>query len=868
MGTLLLLACLCTLPAHAAEESGEGNYLWYVEGHGTLYLSIDGGISYGELPGLREAQEKTGQDYAYTTSVFPLPGGGVRVTARDRWGTEDSFRRDYSAAELAATLAKADPTNNIRVLCTNGQGMTLAVRLVYTTENAPYTGDIMADWRYPQEAYQLLYSTDGVTWQEQPWPEGLNSAEEAWWDGENFYIYDGMNSSYHGGGTLVSYVDVYACSPDGLHWTTEEGEYDGDPAISSWDIGAVVGPYRFERYEGEVYLLKKDDWSTGVLLPHMGEEMRAQGLTIEDLKAWYGPDDTVFVAAYGTGPGIRSFSLEYPVSSLDWCLENLSAPFREPEDFVWNDPVALATAGEYIPCFHVTQRELLRNDGSGWKRVEKVPFKAKFSLLDHNGKDFMVTDQSTGLLYFSEDGLTWTGTDAVRPADWKAGAFNRIECAAAWTGEGYILSRKAWEHKHGIMGAGGGTWFMDNTRVFFLDENLRLTDTYDFGRLVEDVGYWNGAYYAQVANSEGLTQQGWGWEDEEGYFDGRLGSTLDRSTDGRTWTALESEYLNTEKIMIRQRGGEKRGNLPTNDPAKPLRCVAQLDRWRFILYDRYEGHIDVYLMRDNANDMTYLGLEEEIRSRWITPGSLTAAYTLDGKVEVTVTDLSTPSMKYSVTYTPEELDSWKTGDHNLVYRGLYYVDEQRGDGVDVGLLELINGEKELCYRDGTTAGKYMYLDSVPWSNSVELLPYSGKDFMLLDKADGKVYLSSDGKTWREAAGEWMVRNRAYDAWHYAFLWTGDHYVGICLLAEDSGDGSHSVSWREWKKESKQVLLLDEDLNVLGTTDFVTYTTSLGYRDGVCWVNVAERLYRSYDGGRTWEETDIGQVRECLRKQKA
>lgn len=860
-GMILLLACLCAVPAHAAEEN---SYLWYVEGYGTLHLSTNGGISYGELPGLRETQEETGQDYSCTTAVTQLPDGGVRVTARDRWGTETAFQRDYSAAELSAILAKAEPTDNVQVLCTNGQGMTLAVRLVYTTESAPWTGDIMADWRYPQEAYQLLYSTDGVTWREQPWPEEMNSAEEAWWDGENFYIFDGWNTTYHVDGTLVSYVDVYASSPDGLHWTTGEWEYQGDPAIPSWDIGAVVGPYRFERYEGEVYLMRKDDWDTGVLLPHMGEGMREKCLTIEDLKAWYGPDDTVFVAAYGTGPGIRSFTLGYPVSSLDWCLENLSVPFREPEEFVSNGSVSLATAHEYIPHLNVNLRELLRNDGSGWKRVEEVPFQAKFSLLDHNGKDFMVTDQSSGLLYFSEDGLIWTGTDAVRPADWKAGAFNRIECAAAWTGNGYILSRKAWEHRHGMMGIGGGTWFADNTKVFFLDESHRLTGSYDFGRLVEDVGYWNGAYYAKVANSDGQTQSGWG--DEEGRFDGRLGSTLYRSTDGRTWTALGSEYLDTEEMMICPQGGERRGNLPTNDPAKPLRCVAQLDRWRFILYDRYQGHIDVYLMRDNANDMTYLGLEEEIRSRWITPGSLTAAYTPDGKVEVTVTDLSTPGMKYSVTYTPEELDNWKSGDYHLSYRGNGI--EQRGDGIDVGLLELAKGEKEVCYRDRTTDGKYQYLDSVPWSNSVELLPYSGKDFMLLDKADGKVYLSADGKTWREAAGDWMVRNRAYDAWQYVFLWTGDHYVGICLLAEDSGGGSHDVGWREWKQESKQVLLLDENLNVLETVDFDTYTTSLGYRDGLCCLNVTGCLYRSADGGRTWEETDIGQVRECLREQRA
>ncbi len=66
---------------------------------------------------------------------------------------------------------------------------------------------------------------------------------------------------------------------------------------------------------------------------------------------------------------------------------------------------------------------------------------------------------------------------------------------------------------------------------------------------------------------------------------------------------------------------------------------------------------------------------------------------------------------------------------------------------------------------------------------------------------------------------------------------------------------------------EQVLLLDENLNMLKTVDFDTYTTSLGYRDGVCYVNVTGCLYRSADGGRTWEETDIGQVYSCLQEQK-
>ena len=494
-----------------------------------------------------------------------------------------------------------------------------------------------------------------------------------------------------------------------------------------------------------------------------------------------------------------------------------------------------------------------------------VPFPAKFDLLPYNGKTFVVVDQLSGELYFSADGLNWTATAAVRPTDWEPGTYNTILPATAWTGKGYLVARKAWEYGHGPMSGLGGHWFEGNTRVYFLDENLQLTDTYDFGRLVEAVGSHDGCYYAKVSDSTGTNQLA-GAEDR---VEWDAGSALYVSKDGKTWEKLPDIYLDYDEVMITTKGGSGVGNLPTGDPEKPLRSVAQLDRWRFILYERAEGYFDIYLMRGNANDMVRLNLEEEIKSRWITPGELSAAYTADGNVRLTMRDMSTPAMEYSVTYIPRELDAMRDeGTGDWAFRSTWYGEEQKGAGVDVALLRLLNGEREVAYRDGSTRGKFMYLENVPWSNSVELLEYSGKDFMVLDKVDGKLYLSADGKTWREATGDWVVNKRVHNYWEYAFVWTGEHYLGVCILADDiAGDGGKVVGHREWARENCEVACLDENLKYrkIANLDAVLFTTAVGCQDGICYVQLQDgRLLKSPNGGWGWLETDVTQIRECLR----
>lgn len=326
--------------------------------------------------------------------------------------------------------------------------------------------------------------------------------------------------------------------------------------------------------------------------------------------------------------------------------------------------------------------------------------------------------------------------------------------------------------------------------------------------------------------------------------------------------------------MISTKGGSGVGNQPTGDANKPLRMVAQLDGYRFALKEIWGSGYTVGLMMNNAQDWMELdGLREAIQSHWIIPGEVSARYTADGKVEVTVTDLSTPGMKCSVSYSAAFLDeSLKTGvrtEDGVWDR--YHIDdpeeEQSKPGIaDVAVMSLPNGEREIVYRTAATDGKFMYYDSVPWSNSVELLPFSGKDFMVPDKVGGKIYLSSDGVSWREATGNWITRNQAHNYWEYAFVWTGEHYLGVCMLVDEiAGDGQKVVGHREWARENYKVACLDENLNYIRIANFDEYefTTAVGYRDGVYYVQLQNGLLFHGPDGRGWIETDVLQVRDAL-----
>ena len=855
--TTLFAVALCAgaVSAQAAVTSGGTEYVWYTDmGRGEynendqfvsyegprLYISADQGGSYAELPGLRETQRRTGLSYVLTVEANAADDGGLSVKGRDIWSAEYTWFRDYSAQEIAAALKNPTVVTPIHVFATNGT-VTVGSRYVedYGNDDPTQpgsTGGNLLTGTYAGE--RIVYSTDGVTWlpADQEKGEYYSSIGSGWWDG----------SAFHAG----DYV-----SADGIHWVkTEEEQVDPTFALS-----CELGPYRFEYAEaagGEwgVYLMDRTSLDTGVLLPHMGQAARDKWMSIGKLRAWYGPNDTVILAAYDIYSRERLMvAIDYPISSLDWCLENLRTQFRTVSQQAGNGAgVILGVTGRERVEYN---KELLRYTAeTGWQRVN-TPFHRVQQFYPYNGKTFVV--KGDGKLYTSADGLSWECLDGRGLGD----EWDWREYAFAWDGNRYISCRRTVEYSSGRGGTWGKRYDPACTQVRFLNEKFETVSSYDFGRQVEAVGYLDGVYYTQVSDGAGVSTND--------YRD--AASTLYRSSDGKTWTPLSDEYLMEDELFVPGYGGDKKGNLPTGDPSKPLRMEAKLDNYRLVLKRRWNDDSYVVGLRlGNAQDWVELeGSREAIQNSWIIPGEVSARYAEGGRVEVTVTDLSTPSMKCVLSYTAETLNGLLAAGLRVEdgVWDLYHVDEPEEEqgkaGVaDVAVMDLPNGEREIVYRTAATGGKYMYYDSVPWSNSVMLPAYSGKDFMVLDKADGKVYLSADGVGWREATGAWIVDNRQYDSWRYSICWVGDHYIACGLLGRDSGGGGRDPAVREYVGDSRKVVLLDEDLNKIGEGDQKVSLGRVGFRDGVCYLNDLV-TYRSTDGGRTWEITDIYQVHECL-----
>lgn len=895
--TLFAVAC----PVHAAVVSGGTEYLWYTEdgnqtrndygdvigfGGQKFFLSNNGGVSYTQLPEIQETSRRSWTDYDVRVSA--LEDGGLRIEGRsvfDEESTPYTLHWDYSAVRLAELLAKAE-LNPVEVLADNGK-VAVGVRLVSDFENGQeifvpnYSALRQKNWET-----QLVWSADGETWDLCEYPEELTVSRysmDAWWDNGAFYLRE--SSSLPNGYT----------SADGKLWTAIKLL----PVPSDLVLTADWGRYHFEVVQpkddpndwyDEVYLMDQNTRDVGVLLPHMGEGIRANGIGVNEFTAVAGPNDTVVLTVSNQAGG--TFSLDYPVSSLDWCLENLSTPFRDktqPAQLVSDGTVSLAKVAEHYRDNNAYRREgeLLCNDGSGWRKVE-TPFSCVFKLLPYNGKTFMALDTATGRqrLYASADGLNWAEVDTLRPPSMdESKAWGYADYTFFWTGDRYYVGMKAGEYRHGMMGMGGGNWYGKNTLVWFLDEDFHILSSHDFGRLVERVRYIDGTYYAEVVKNEGTSDH-----QVSGYS---TSNTIYRSTDGENWTALPKEYVELnalpEKsideynddipdVLYAPMGGSLKGNLPTGDPNKPLRTVAQVGKWRFVLdKDSYRGTW-AGLLRENASDFIGLPeLNEAIQANWITPGEIEAEQLADGRIRVTVTDLSTPSMKCSVIYTTEELDGRPVT--TMGYRVGWTTDNSKPGVADLTLVDMANGEKELVYRSEATDGKFMWYESVPWSNSIRLLPFSGKDFMVLDLADGKLWRSEDAHTWREATGDFLALSRGYETVEYRLHWTGKNYLACCYLDNGKTGDAKRVS-----REGSKVFLLDGELNVISSHDFGRGVERLGIYKGVFyaevgleswdergrygvidtgWQEPTNTLWRSSDGVN-WEETDIIQVRNCLR----
>ena len=124
-----------------------------------------------------------------------------------------------------------------------------------------------------------------------------------------------------------------------------------------------------------------------------------------------------------------------------------------------------------------------------------------------------------------------------------------------------------------------------------------------------------------------------------------------------------------------------------------------------------------------------------------------------------------------------------------------------------------------------------------------------------------MYRSADGLTWRPAAGTWLKDLWADDQWAAYGLglhWTGDRYIACATLWKQRKSGMEAVGYK------KDVIFLDEELNLLSTYNFDTRVYGVGSLDGVYYAETGGYLYRSADGLH-WERSDVREIQEMLVK---
>lgn len=912
-----LTLCVGAVSAQAAVVSGGVEYLWYTEdGRQTwedgrvvafsgerFFLSADGGVSYAQFPEFQAASQAGWTDYDVRVSA--LDGGGLRVEARSTFGEAGApytQRWDYTAGKLSQILAGAEQ-NPVRVLVDNGS-VRVGVRTIHDYENGDETlAPNVSAWRQQNWEEQLVWSADGEHWSLCQYPEDFTYSYhmEGWWDGA-FYL---KKHDYD--------PDGYT-SPDGVSWSYLEEL----PIISDLCLTADCGRYHFEvvlpngsdGWYNEVYLMEGNDRDKGVLLPHMGEGIRANEIGVNEFTATAGPNDTVVLTVSNRAGAM--FSLDYPVSSLDWCLENLSKPFRETTRMAAEASyggLTLAKVAEHYRNANSYEQEgeLIRNDGTGWKKVENVPFSCVFRLLPFNGKTFLVEDNATGRhrLYASVDGLAWTEITALRPQDMEGDVKDYVRYAVTWTGSGYLACREA-----GYYGNRAGGWlYKGNTSVYLLDESFALVGSYDFDRNVQAVGFQDGVYYAQVSDSEGTQWRGVyhvGYDEngnpvydtEPGYYNQYAPSTLYRSTDGRNWER-------TELLQIQDALRKNEGGLAALGTAKRKigpEGAADLGNFHFYL-DYEEVSVDersktgrrptIMVTSENGYGGPVPGAGEAIQNAWITPGLLSVRLDETGQVELTVQDLFSDGMKAVVRCGTGELDNITAGGGER-WNGVYDNEATHSDKTWLTLHEVsgsgytrgedreliwsrVGGDEGYTYRSNVldcTLGQLHLTKDVPWSGRILLFPYNGKTFLIYDRDSGEFYASEDGLGWQKAEADWINNHRDFlsggreGSLGYAFVWTGERYLVSCdLHALNAGTWEY-----EYHPDNTKALLLDENFQLVGSYDFGRPVEAVGFLDGFYYAQVsteAEKtdpncleLYRSTDG-MNWEKTEALYLREGL-----
>lgn len=391
-------------------------------------------------------------------------------------------------------------------------------------------GTITAGVRYRDDGEAgPVYTTDGVNWRDGVCGESLSLISHGHYAGGRFWLYE----------SAMYYFGPVFCSDDGIHWRRLEH----DEPVSGWAKGtAQVGDHRFELSQQGTLWLTRAAGNSGIAaaLP-VFREMAPPDTNyfgFYDIQAYYGPGDTVVVDLYDSSYRYDGSKLtaSFTKDSLDWVLENQGSFLRMDGNSKTTDGkltirqrlAGMDAADPYGNGEYVIEYSY---DDLHYARFPDAPWGGDCQLLPYNGKTFMVLDLETADIFASEDGSAWKSLRGtyLRPNlpeevyPYATSASVRMQ----WTGSEYVTCQRIAEGIYGMVGTGGGFWYDPaSTKICWADADFQVTEEYDFDRQVMGVGYYGGAWYAQVKDDPEMGER---------YFDWSGSDTLYVSRDKKNW---------------------------------------------------------------------------------------------------------------------------------------------------------------------------------------------------------------------------------------------------------------------------------------------------------------------------------------------
>lgn len=419
---------------------------------------------------------------------------------------------------LAVSALAAGSNGEIEVIGSNGT-VTAGIRTVKVPAGTPVGPLAGTDTKR-----ELVYTTDGVNWLPAQTPEEFWYAAYTYYAGGRFWI---RKAAYSGLGPQ-EFV-----SEDGIHWTKVTND---QPVADRPEGMADLGNYHFELGEGgALWMTHQDNSMMAAEIPAFRSAQEKSETTFFSIKAYYGPNETVILEACDWN-GECLYNAAYSISSLEWVMENQAKyGWIDFETKTTNGSVTLGQRKVGGKDSWYTWDIAYSYDDIHYAQVPNAPWGSSCELLPYNGRTFVVLDHGNAAVYVSEDGVNWRNLMGTYLCPALPEEVDRratlVQTRMQWTGTEYITCQRVAEGVYGMVGTSGGWWYDPiSTKVCFADENFNLTGSYDFGRQVVGVGYYNGAWYAQVKESEAMTEREY---DDDGP------TALYVSKDKQTWSKTD-----------------------------------------------------------------------------------------------------------------------------------------------------------------------------------------------------------------------------------------------------------------------------------------------------------------------------------------